>query len=430
MQIPIDKNSTIMISLLNSRTRLLHKVGAKLNKENNYNIFYFGDDSWVEDYALNNNLNYLILNSKYSNNTTSINEELKEVFIDIYNKDRSIKYYLNESDAINLFQLWFNKISNYIEKNKINYILIEGTPAYELIAELVIQKNKKKVICLFPSPIVSDWTLAAKQSQWVELYKTNSSNKNKESFINEFKQSLDEPLKTKSYISIKPKISNKLKIIFLKKSINFYPLTRIIYLYVFRKIMAKIIPIMDDTIDKEYDYIIFLHKEPEKSVQNSASKFANQDQAIINFLKEYQNKKILIKDHPHAKGYRKISEITKWKNYGIDYTSTLSNAKALEITDNIVTFTGTIATEASFKGKNVFLLGRSFQEISKNINPIFINKYYKFNILKATDSYEYIEKLADSAFQGIVTDEVSRPECLKLSNIKRISDGIKSIICI
>ena len=97
-------------------------------------------------------------------------------FIEFYKNDRSLKFFYSEQEALSLMQYWYEKSSEFLIKNKITHIFIEGTPTYELILELVCSRLSLSVLNLFHAPGPIGYMLISSSSVEHLLIKNNGRN--------------------------------------------------------------------------------------------------------------------------------------------------------------------------------------------------------------------------------------------------------------
>ena len=390
----------ILISLLDTRTKTLIKVGDIL-KRKNITPYYFSN----EDVRHLCRDTLLILDES---GRVSCESRLKKSFQTIFESDRSMHFYYSESDAIKIMQKWYDDTKNFILSMDVDYCLIEGTPAHELVVEMVCNDLGVGIINIFHAPGPRGWSLASKSSIEYPLY-SNQAKNNK--YISQI-FSLQETVKT--YLDVKHTWYSKvLRLVKRRKNYNYYP-KWYICLKVFKfpaNVLIRLI--LKFWGNLQYNHVLYLHEEPERTVYNCGAAFRTQLSALKAISKDL-NINISVKEHPNHKGNLPLRFYL-----GVLFHPRLNYITRLSRTPELVwTFSGSIAWERSLKSLPVVSLGKTYLHKSKFVfgYPIVFN-----DIEKSDNLFDYV---SNHVFAGELTGTHWIPGEISNSNVENLSEII------
>ena len=397
---------SIILSLLDKRTAPLLKLGSLLVKEG-FIVNYFSN----EKINLHSDLNdFLFLNEDFID---KIDPTLELKFKKIYKTDRSLYFYFSEQKALKLMQSWYNKSILFIEKHQIEYCMIEGTPAHELVFELACLDQKVGIMNIFHSPGPRGWSLISKSSVEYPLYSNMKKNLDYVDSVNNQESS------RKIYVDIKEsKIFKALRFIKRKKNYNYYPKSIIIFQLVLYPIALFLTWILCRLSRQQHNHVMYLHMEPERTVYNCDADFSSQISAL-NFLTKELGFYITLKEHPSWIGKRDIRfYLQVLLNPRLNYYMDLEKIPKL-----VWTFSGSVAWERIKEKSPTVVLGRTYLHKSKYVRN-FPNIYC--HVKKVENNF--FEVLSNYAFEGEMNGENLSPSVSDEGNIKKLYEAIK--ICI
>ena len=394
----------VLISLLDTRSDTLIKVGDLL-KSNNITPYYFSNEKITH---MHQDPVLILGEQEYS--VCDIN--LKAKFQKIFETDRSMRFYYSESVAIKIMQKWYDNAKEYILHRNIKHCLIEGTPAHELVVELVCIDLGVNIINICHAPGPRGWSLASKSSIEYPLY--GNQNKNEE-YIAQLSGHQNE---IKVYLDSKHTWYGKvLRLIKRKRNYNYYPKWYIVLKVLKYPINIVLRFILKIWGNSQYNHVLYLHEEPERTVYNCGAVFNTQLSALKTISKDL-NINISVKEHPNHKGNLPLGfYLSILLHPRLNYITTLSRTPEL-----VWTFSGSIAWERSLKGLPVVSLGKTYLHKSNCVYgyPDIFN-----HIEKEDDLVDYISK---HVFAGELTGTHWIPSEISDANIENLTKIIVTCI--
>lgn len=394
---------SIIISLLDTRTPILVKLG-KLLKKRGFKVYYFSNENFDKEFHIDN---MLLLDE---NIDIEVEPNLKSKFEKIYKSDRSLHYYFNKDKALMLMQTWHNKAEAFIKKHKIEFCFIEGTPAHELVFEMACKKNNVKIINIIHAPGSRGWSLISKSSVEYPLYKNKKANKE---YIDQIK---NKPISNKIYLDVNHTLIGKIKrLIFMPKNFNQFPKN----IKIIKGICFPINLFLRFILSinkKQFNHVFFVHLEPERTVYNCGAIFTRQKDAL-KYITKNLGFKITIKEHPNHIAKLPLSFLLHILiNPKINYVTKLTHTPKLAWT-----FSGSIAWERTLQGLPVVALGKTYLQKSNLVKGF---PKIKTNIGKYDgDFFNYISK---HVFKGELTGTHWSPNDLSDENIENLFTAVKN----
>ena len=415
----------ILISMLDYRCIPLFKLSKKL-ENNGVSCFYLVDDSWVYEWLLENTTDHskilkLAVKSidKVETKTFKIPEKTRLKITEFILRDRYINSKkLEYSQKINLLFSWYWEVLNFVKKNNIRHLLIEGTPLYELISELVFKNLKLQIIVPDNYWKEPNKSLIYASSDWSKIYRNQFSIRNPNEILN------DNLSKRTIYNHKRINKFNSLRhFLFRKKSkINSPNSIEALRNKLFSTLRPKIYKFDDIPQGVNYD-LYFYHVEPEKSTLNCGFQFKSQTELIWHIRFKTEASRILIvKEHPDNRGRLKVSNLKEIQKIpGVIFISAKhSTINLISNAHNIYTISGTVAIECAALGKSCITFGNKYFNL---LQGIIKTKYLP---IEKTQRKNYI--IQDLLFPFEFSDSLSLPSVLREKNLQEFTNSILAII--
>lgn len=426
----------ILFSLLDHRAEVLFELSNTLFKEYNHVPYYSCDDSWVNEWSINkckHSNNLLKFDSSNLSNDNYLIEDRVLVDLNIIrNKDRYLK---KKTDlySTNLLKSWYYNAKSFLIENEIHAILIEGTPAFELVLELAAKELMIKVIVPDNLWKFKNWSVIYKSSNYAELYPTSSDFENL--FYDHYHSFQEKTYQRVLYEQRLSKFQLLLNSVSCRSSkVNGEPLID--------RIKSKICTYLNrllikyNKIPQSDYYVYFMHIEPEKTVDNVGFSLESQYSLIWHIAKKIPlGRCLVVKEHPDNKGRLSLDIIKKIKAIpAVLYVSPKENTKELFSNSlGVFTISGTISIEAQNFNNNVYVFGNGHflksNSIKKIENITAVSDYF----LVESKNHEpivsnYISNLSKYAFNFEFSDCIGLPSCLKDENISRMAYSVNYVI--
>jgi len=394
---------SLVLSLLDTRTPTLIKLGTLLEKEG-FDIFYFSNEPCS---SILNQKKMIELNI---NDQCDINSELISKFSTIYKNDRSLSYYINEKKAMQMMQAWYENSVKFIISNGINYCLIEGTPAHELVFELACIDNNVAILNFFHAPGPRGWSLVSRSSVEYPLYKNSVKDLNYLNTVTKVKGI------RKVYVDVSErKITKLFRFLKRKRNYNYYPKHIILVKAAFFPLSYLLSKLLERMSGPQSNHVFYLHMEPERTVSNCGSLFTNQLEAI-KCLTYNCDLHITLKEHPDWIGKRPISFLFQALiNPKINYKTVLTSQPKLAWT-----FSGSIAWERTQNELPTMALGNTYLQKS-----LYVRSFPEIADSISKQDDDFFNFISDYVFEGELFGENLNPEVSEPANLNNLLRAIK-----
>lgn len=417
-------NTNICFSLLNKRTPFFLKVMSKITNANVSAVL--DDDQELNKYINDFPSSYLVLSSECNSKTSlpaGVSEDILSRLSEIFLRDRNMYQHLTLPDAVIVMVGWYISCCDFFDKNRVTHLVIEGTPAYELVAELAAHSCGVKIISPFGAPVVPGFSLVGLDSEWRNIFIREDVNCE---YISLLDNTSNLGVKVRDY-SVKASYTNiitqklsQTKLYLLNRSLNFPSLRFVFENFIVRKIRIlykKLFKYILPIYKGSFDYVVYLHKEPEKSVSNCGAEFRTQLQALIEFRKCYPLAKIGLKSHPHAKGFQSLRDLKYLRSLGFYSADNMRPVDCVATNTKVISFSGSVLTEVVLLGGSAISFGGSYQCRAEGVKKMFAAPDTMVNSEHQLNLEQYRNYLGQAAFKFEVSDVVSRPEIMSDSNV-------------
>ena len=199
----------------------------------------------------------------------------------------------------------------------------------------------------------------------------------------------------------------------LKEEINFY-----LYKLCVNKISFEQIP--------EKIWVYYLHKQPEASVDLIGRYYEDQFKNIYWLARKMPDDcSLMVKEHTNAIGdrslqfFKRVNELNRV--HVID--ENIDSFTLIEKSQKTITVSGTVAYEAALLGKDVLLFSNVFFSMLPTIQNVNNDDPLEKKTIDEFKKYIYANSL-----EGIVSDPISDPRCVRPENISKIVNAIMNII--
>lgn len=417
-------NTNICFSLLNKRTPFFLKVMSKITNANISAVL--DDDPELNKYIKDLPSSYLVLSSECNSIISlpaGVSEEILSRLSEIFLRDRNMYQHHTLPDAVTVMFGWYINCCDFFDKNRVTHLVIEGTPAYELVAELAANSCGVKIISPFGAPVVPGFSLVGLDSEWRNVFLGEDVNCEYIGFIDNASnlgvKVRDYSVKASYINAITQKISQS-KLYFSNRSLNFPSLRFVIENLIVRKTRILYKKIFKDILPSykgSFDYVVYMHKEPEKSVSNCGAKFRTQLEALIEFRKCYPLAKIGLKPHPHAKGFQSLHDLKFLRSLGFYSADNMRPVDCVATNTKVISFSGSVLSEVVLLGGSAISFGDSYQCRAEGVKKMFAAPGSMVNSEQQLNLEQYRNYLGKAAFKFEVSDVVSRPEIMSDSNV-------------
>lgn len=382
----------------------------------------------------------------YSDQYDKTNQDFEKVVSDILPRCRTLRK-MDSGLARKLANRYWNGMSEFFEKNKIDYLITMPVDCYSLdIICRVAEIYGVRVISFLGSPFANH----AKITLRGEYKKVRESVSKDE--VNHFVQLMTQEkyLSPSEVNNVKKKHSSIYKFFYRRVLIEYiyYPLRKWIdndpwnYHYnifevkgkrfknVYSKKFEKYFThIYDLKIDKDNTVYYPMHLVPEATTDywNKDIQISNYNQFVLNMISSADpNITFIIKEHPAMYGRRELSfyeELINKDNVVLVHPMDRSNNLLMDV-DNVVVDNGTVGIEALMRGKRVLCLSENYyQAFHPNAFPIdrvtSDALHYKLNEFS---NYQFMENLLQGCF---VSDFHNSTNGIPRSNVDQVVEGIR-----
>lgn len=184
--------------------------------------------------------------------------------------------------------------------------------------------------------------------------------------------------------------------------------------------------------------LYLLHKQPEASIDVIGRYYEDQYINIYNIWRSLpQNHILIIKEHSNAIGDRSIffyRKIIKLPNVQlIDESADTYNLIASA--EFIITVTGTAAYEAALMNIKSYTYAPTFFNKLSHCNRLTLESFTKIEDLSTppnnkiqNNTFEFSNWLRKRIFKGIISDPISNPACMSKINIENVATAVELII--
>lgn len=440
------------------KTFFFEEIAVQL-KEKGYNVFWFCFDSKMHNHLSENfsSKNILLLSKKI------ISENVKPVgdfkLNELVNGDRFLRH--QEEWAYNYLKSIQLPSYNFIKDNSIEFVFGEVTHSHEILIHRMVN-SFPNLKCVYIQP----QSVRIPNKRFFFLQDEFQSKIYRDDVINndlwEDDYSLIKAVRprrvaqvdgdVKKELSITGKLG-RLKRFFTQQNIqkdlpsqieNKFKRSKIAIREEYNKLMYSFVKTEGLEVLEEKNFVVYtLHMQPEASVDVVGVYYDNQLQNIKNIWRILPHDwYIVIKEHSNAIGNRSYQF---FKQFCSLENSILLHEKVdshiiIDKSQAIFTVSGTIAYEASLKGKPAFTFGDIFfnklencMKISletfrkvKNINDLF-EKLERENKEKLSIE-EYSKYLYQRSFNGIVDAPVNSEDWYDKNNIKKVADAFNKFL--
>ncbi len=427
----------ILFSLLDHRSEVLLKLSNTIFEIYGHKPFFACDDSWVYKTIIKDNKfnssNFIKFDfNSFSKELNLIDDKILIELQQIRIRDRYLKK-LESTFTEKLLKSWYISAKSFLIKNNINVILIEGTPAFELVLELVAIELNIKIIVPDNLWKFKNWSVIYSRSNYSELYSAPLVMSSV--FYSNFKDFDSISYKRVTYGKKVNKLYQFLNLLKNKPSrINGES-----YFQRFIKTVSSSINricISYDSLPNSDFYVYFMHIEPEKTVDNVGFNLESQFSLIWHLATKIPlGKYLIVKEHPDNNGRLDIDTINKIKSIpGVLYVSKReSTLYLIKSALGVFTISGTISIEAQLYNNNVYVFGNGHflksDSIMKIENITNVSDYFLIESNKHEQlATNYILNLSKHAFNFEFSDCISLPSCLNDENIFRMANCINHVI--
>lgn len=440
------------------KTYFFEKISRDL-KEYGYKIFWICFDSKFYNYLLKENIpeNVLLLSKDIIGNDAKSIGDFK--LNELVNGDRFLRH--QKKWAYNYLKSIQLPTYNFINNNNIEFVFGEVTHAHEiLIHRLVNHSTSLRCAYLHPQSvrIPNKRFFFLKDEFQSEIFKeeliSNETWEEEYELIRPVRprRVAQVDVEVKTQLSLKGKLS-RLKRFFTQENIqkdlpsqidNKFKRSGIAIKEEFNKITYNFVSKDDISILEDKKFVLYtLHMQPEASVDVVGVYFDDQLQNIKNIWRILPDDwHIVIKEHSNAIGnrtYRFFKEFKKLKNSIILHEKSDSHS-IIDKAEAIFTVSGTIAYEASLKGKPAFTFADIFFNKLTNCMKISLNTLREikniqnlFEILQKENKYkleieDYSKYLYQRSFNGIVDAPVNSSDWYDEENTKTVSNEFNKFL--
>lgn len=345
-------------------------------------------------------------------------------------------------------------VYNFVKKHRINYVFGESTWAHELMIHRIVS-NCSELECKFleahivripdgrftffqdecqVNMLVTDPDYASKPYP-VDMYepkKTDYHHVVNEAII-KMENSLAKKIsKIKNYFTGKNLDPNDITLFTIKNTKR----TTIPAKIEFNKQRYKRLKTLSvEQLKGKKFVLITLHKQPEASIDVLGRYVEDQQVNILNIWRQLPNDWLLVvKEHKIAVGDRPLrfyTDLMKYKNI-VFVDEKADSGTLIDLSEAVVTISGTIAYEASLKHKKVLIFADVFFHFS------YMKKITLEELKKANNLIELLDQIPDpnindeelkrkiyhNSYVGMISDPLSDPGCVEPQNIDNVANAI------
>lgn len=374
------KKPNILISCLHTNTPLCLALGSHLETNFNRKSFFISDDCPSSPLLPAGSLVLSEMNATKPL-TSMADAEVTALYEYIYKRDRFLKKRLSRVGAFTLFNAWSELIQDYLHKNDIGIVVMEGTPAYELILEFCARRLNLKVVC--PAQIVwgkETGSVLYTASTWSDAYRL------KDKQLHGIKTSAPTPDSIFDCNDSYPGIAKRVKNFLAHRSLNAPTRWAQVLEAIRKKVVGALLAHFNDDAKlkniKGEIVTYFLHVDPEKSVDNSGSDIWPQMAVITDLQSKLPpDVTLIVRDHPLIRGKRKLKDVLAIRGLrNTLYVSGQCDRNILiERSKFVATISGSVALESAARGARVIVYGR----------PIFLHHPNVWHISQISDFREF-----------------------------------------
>lgn len=357
----MNNSTAILISCLHTNTPLSLALGQYLEADHSRRVHFISDDC-PSSHLLPDGSLVLTKKSYYQHDFDEIlPDEVHILFDRIYTRDRFLNKRMGKNEAIKMLRHWSGLIRDFLNNYHIGIIVLEGTPAYELLLEYWGRKAEARIVC--PAQIVwgtKSCGVLYSESTWTNSYIVRHSEDVPKS-PPDFKK-LDTIFDCNDS---RPRLWRRLRNFFSTRSIN-SPTRRAQLVETARMMLSDLyLSLFNDNhrLERLQGDIVtyFLHVDPEKSVDNSGSDVWPQ-MAVINDLRARlpRTTTLVVRDHPLINGKRLMRDAYAIRNLPqtLYVTGRSDRFSLIKQSRFVTTISGSVALEAAMLGASVIVYGR------------------------------------------------------------------------
>lgn len=356
----------ILISCLHANTQLCLALGKHMEDKHTRRIHFISDDCPSSSLLPEGSLILTAESHHPSAVETTLPNDANTLFDFIYTRDRFLKSRINRSTAMTLFKHWSQLIVDYLETHQIRIVILEGTPAYELLLEFWARKVGARIVC--PAQIVwgsESVSVLYNESTWSNAYILKYS----DNVLDKVPQPPNDD-RIFDCNDDQPGLRKRFNNFIAHRSLNSPTRLAQVIELIRRSLSTTVLHLLNDDhhVTKLNGDAVsyFLHIDPEKSVDNSGNDVWPQ-LAVIKDLRERlpRTTTLLVREHPQIRGKRFLSNVRAIRNLpNTFYVSGQCDRMALIKQSRFVcTISGSVAGESAMKGAYVVVYG----------HPIFLH---------------------------------------------------------
>ncbi|MAU58235.1 MAG: hypothetical protein CMC33_01070 [Flavobacteriaceae bacterium] len=388
------------------------------------------------------NFDYQMIQYPSKNDLKKSSKNLQKII----RADRNINYFGGNNDH---YDYYYAQIEKYITRYQPSVVFGESTLFHELMAIEICRKNR--ILYLHPSEIgypkdrIAFYNFDTKEPYH---FKKNKKNYDKDAinFINEIKKRSIEPrYMGNKKISLFAKFKDRVVRFIGRLGGEVYNTPSLIKKIELNKRLKKLIILWNEQSKKISDItslnkkiIMFpMHLQPEANIDVWGQEYQNQTKLIEKIVTNLPNNWLLaVKLNPKTK-YELTSDLVKLcsENKKIICINSQEKIKGIfDISDIIITVTGTILIECIFSNKPVLSLnktdflkvkGNQFLDKIENIK-IYLDNYENNVHASFDDKLYFYNKMINQTYDG---NMVCGPfETLDKTNIIRLQKAFKEVL--
>lgn len=439
-----------------SKTYLFHEISKQLQEQHGVSVFWIVVNKKLNQFLLThyeqNQILYLPIDQVLNNGSETVGEfKLNEL---IYG-DRVLKY--NQELGHRYLTGIQKPIFDFIYLNKIKYIFGEVTWAHELLI-LRMVSGRPELNCQYLNPhtvrIPKGRIAFFKDEFQSKIVVTDDEYLNKEYPANAFIPTKPDYLK-RNDAKLKKQKSLKGRLKRLKNYITGENLDKNdITLFKPHDAMRTVRPIKEELnkeiyrlisrvnlnflLDKKF-ILIALHKQPEASIDVIGRYVENQEVNILNVWRQLPNDwYLVVKEHSNAVGDRPYAfyrKLVKYKNI-VFVNEKADSYQLLELSQAVVTVSGTIGYEAALMRKKALVFGDVFFDLS------YVKKISFQDFKNSHDMVELLNSIPDNnkndddikkliffnSYEAIISDPISNPLCIAKENVAKLTNLFSKVI--
>lgn len=372
----VSHKSNFLVSCLHTNTPLCLALGHQLKSRYGRNAFFISDDCPSSPLMPQGSL-VLTAQSTHGRPQDLDTSEAHALFEYIHTRDRFLKKRLDKPATFKLLENWSRLIWDYLVSKDIQVVILEGTPAYELLLEFWARKHGAIVVC--PAQIAwgkETGSVLYSESIWSNAYLL----KDKDQM-----GTLDAAGTANAVFDCNdayPGLLKRVRNFLAHRSLNAPTRQAQVVEAARKKLVGSALRHLNDDArlkDLKGDIVTyFLHVDPEKSVDNSGSDIWPQMNVIRDLRKKLPpTTTLVVRDHPLIRGKRKLTDVRAIRQLpNTRYVSGQCDRNTLMASSRFVsTISGSVALESAVRGATVLVYGR----------PIFLHHPHVFHVSEVQD---------------------------------------------